>query len=171
MRVHMSTFSLQRQNCGEVQVLSFNGSLDNDASCRVAHVLAHLHEQHHRRVILDLARLSSATTMSLARLLVSAREFHRHGGELKLAGMSSRLARAAELAGFDRGKDFAPDVATALKAMAPGSETTVTPAAPRQATRHGPPAGLNQASPPSHARFLRRKLARREPVSARPPAT
>lgn len=125
----MSTFSVQRMNCGEVQVLSFNGSLDHDAAGRVAHELAHLREQNHRRVILDLAWLSSATTLSLARLLVSAREFHRHGGELKLAGMSARLARAAELAGFDRRKDFAPDVATALKAMAPAAQTTATPAA------------------------------------------
>lgn len=128
MRVPMSTFSVQRMNYGEVQVLSFNGGLDNDASGRVAHELAHLREQNHRRVILDLAWLSSATSMSLARLLVSAREFHRHGGELKLAGMSPRLAHAAELAGFDRRKDFAPDVATALRAMAEAARTTATPA-------------------------------------------
>jgi anti-anti-sigma factor len=118
----MSNFNLQRMNQGEVQVLSFSGCLSNDESCRVDKELAHLLEQKHRRVILDLALLSSATTMSLARLLVCAREFHRHGGELKLAGLSVSVKHLAELAGFDRRKDFAADVATALKAMSQPSE-------------------------------------------------
>jgi len=109
-------------NRSEVQILSFSGGLDNDAFFRVDAELAHLLEQKHRRVILDLALLSSATTMSLARLLVCAREFHRHGGELKLAGMSPSLRRLAELAGFDRRKDFATDLAAALKAMSGPSD-------------------------------------------------
>lgn len=104
-------------NHGEVQVLSFSGGLGNDESCQVHKELTHLLEQKHRRVILDLAQISSATTMSLARLLVCGREFRRHGGELKLVGLSVSLKHLAELAGFDRRKDFAPDVATALKAM------------------------------------------------------
>jgi anti-anti-sigma factor len=115
-------FSLQRINQGEVQVLSLGGGLGNDESCQVHKELAHLLEQKHRRVILDLALLSSATTMSLARLLVCGREFRRHGGELKLMGLSASLKHVAELAGFDRRKDFATDVATALKAMSQPSE-------------------------------------------------
>jgi anti-anti-sigma factor len=125
----MSNFNLQRMNRGDVQILSFSGGLDGDASCRVEKELARLLEQKHRRVILDLALLSSATAMSLARLLVCAREFRRHGGELKLAGMSLSFRRLVELAGFDRRKDFAPDVATALKAMSQpsvvGAESTL----------------------------------------------
>lgn len=117
----MSAFNLQRVNHGEVQILSVSGGLDSDASCRVDKELGHLLEQKHRRVILDLSLLASATTMSLARLLVCAREFRRHGGELKLAGLSTSLKHLAELAGFDRRKDFSPEVATALKAMCPAS--------------------------------------------------
>lgn len=109
-------------NQGEVQILSFSGGMDNDASGRVDKELAHLLEQKNRRAILDLTMLSSATTISLARFLVRARELHRHGGELKLVGLSSSFRRVAELAGFDQRKDFAPDVATALKAMSQPSE-------------------------------------------------
>lgn len=105
-----------------MEVLSLVGGLDNDASCGVDRELAHLLEQKHHRVILDMAQISSVTTMSLARLLVCGREFRRHGGELKLAGLSNSLKHLAELAGFDRRKDFAPDVATALKAMSRPSE-------------------------------------------------
>ena len=105
-----------------MQVLSLGGGLGSDESCQVNKELTHLLEQKHRRLILDLTRISSATTMSLARLLVCTREFHRHGGELKLAGMSPSLRRLAELAGFDRRKDFAADVAAALKAMSGMSE-------------------------------------------------
>jgi len=91
--------------------------MTNDEFARVDRELAHLLEQEYRRAILDLTLLTSATTMSLARLLVCAREFRRHGGELKLAGLSPWLRRMAEMAGFDRKKDFAADVAAALKAM------------------------------------------------------
>ncbi len=110
-------FNLQRINQGEVQILSLGGHMSNDEFGRVDGELAHLLEQKHRRVILDLTLLSSATTMSLARLLVCGREFRRHGGELKLAGLSPWLRRMAELSGFDGKNDFATDLATALKAM------------------------------------------------------
>lgn len=124
----MSTFNFQRVNHGEVQILSLSGGMDNDASCRVDKELGHLLEQKHRRVILDLALLTSATTMSLARLLVCAREFRRHGDELKLAGLSTSLKHVAELAGFDRRKDFALDVAAALKAMSLPSDAEASSA-------------------------------------------
>jgi anti-anti-sigma regulatory factor len=100
-----------------VQILALNGCMSNGEFGRVDRELGHVLDQKHRRVILDLALLSSATTMSLARLLVSGREFRRHGGELKLTGLSPWLGHLAELAGFDRRKDFAADVLTALRAM------------------------------------------------------
>lgn len=121
----MTGFNLQRINQGEVQILSLSGYLGNDEFCRVDRELAHLLEQRHRRVILDLAMLSCATTMSLARLLVCGREFRRHGGELKLVGLSVSLKHLAELAGFDRRKDFSTDGAAALKAMSQPSEVKV----------------------------------------------
>jgi anti-sigma B factor antagonist len=111
-------FSLQQINQGEVQILALSGCMSNGEFGRVDQELAHALEQKHRRVILDLALLSSATTMSLARLLVSGREFRRLGGELKLAGLSPWLRHLAELAGFDRENDFAADVPTAFRAMA-----------------------------------------------------
>ncbi len=97
-----------------MQILSLRGHLSNDEFGRVDSELTHLLEQKHSRVILDLTLLSSATTMSLARLLICGCEFRRHGGELKLAGLSPWLRHVAELAGFDRKRDFAPDVAAAL---------------------------------------------------------
>jgi len=113
----MTVFNLQRINQGEVHILSLSGHMGNDEFCRVDRELAHLLEQKHRRAILDLALLSSATRMSLARLLVCGREFRRHGGELKLVGLSTSLRRIVEVAGFDREKDLAADVAAALKTM------------------------------------------------------
>ena len=112
-------FNLQETTQGEVQVLLFSGCLSNDESYRVDRELARLLDQKHRRVILDLSLLSSATTMSLARLLVCAREFRGQGGELKLVGWSTSLKHLAELAGFDGKKDFAADVTTALQSMSP----------------------------------------------------
>ena len=87
--------------------------------------LTRLLELKQRRVILDLTLLSSATTMSLARLLVCGREFRRHGGELKLVGLSASLKHAAELAGFDGREDFTVDVMTALQAMSQPSAVKV----------------------------------------------
>lgn len=118
----MRAFNLQRLDHGEVQNLSVSGGMDNDASNRVGKVLVPLLEQKPRREILDLCLLSTTSTMSLARLMVSAREFRRHGGELDLAGLATLLKLLAVLAEFARRKDFAPDMATALKAMSPTSE-------------------------------------------------
>lgn len=112
-----SRFNLQRIHHGDVQILLLSGHLSNDEFGRVDHELVHLLEQKYHRVILDLTLLSSATTMSLARLLICGCEFRRHGGELRLAGLSPCLRHMAELAGFDRKKDFAADVMTALEAM------------------------------------------------------
>lgn len=99
------------------------GYMGDDEFLRVNRELAQLRSERHRRVILHLALLSSATRMSLARLLVCAREFQRHGGELKLAGLSPSLRHLAELEGFDKKADFQPDVATALKSFSQSPAT------------------------------------------------
>lgn len=119
----MTEFNLQQTNKGEVQILSLSGYMGNAEFCQVDRKLAGFLEHGHRRVILDLARLSFATSASLARLLVCAREFRRHRGELKLAGLSPFLSRLAGLAGFGKRKDVEADVASALKAMSQMSKT------------------------------------------------
>lgn len=116
-RAQITEFNLQRIDQGEVQILSLNGYMGNDEFSQVDRELSRLLEQKDRRVILDLGLLSFATTMNLARLRMCGREFRRRGGELKLAGPSPWLSHLAVLAGFDRQKDFEPDVATALKAI------------------------------------------------------
>ena len=124
----MTEFNLQRINRSEVQILSLIGYMGNDEFSRVHRELSHLLEQGHLRVVLDLASLSFATTMSLARLLVCAREFRRRGGELRMAGLSPFLSRLALLAGFGRKHDLEADVPTALKAIAqPRREKTNRP--------------------------------------------
>ena len=97
--IQMRNFHLLRMNHGEVEVLSFIGRLGDDEYGRVDKELAQLLEQKHRRVILDLALLSSAATLSVARLLVRGLEFCRHGGELKLVGLSAPLKHSAEIGG------------------------------------------------------------------------
>jgi hypothetical protein len=97
--------------------------MGDDEFLRVNRELAQLRSEGQRRVILHLALLSSATRMSLARLLVCAREFQRDGGELKLAGLSPSLRYLAELEGFDKRADFQPDLATALKSFSPSPPT------------------------------------------------
>lgn len=125
----MTEFNLRRINRSEVQILSLSGYMGNDEFSRVDRELAHLLEQGHCRVVLDLAKLSFATTMSLARLLVCAREFRRHGGELRMAGLSPFLSRLAMLAGFVRKNDLEADVASAFKAMSrpPGTKPSRPP--------------------------------------------
>ena len=102
---------------GEVRILSLSGCMGNAEFCEVDKVLARLREQKLRRVILDLTTLSFTTSVSLARFLVCGREFRRHAGELKLAGLSSWLSGLAKMAGFTK-RDFEPDVATAWQQMA-----------------------------------------------------
>jgi len=114
-----------------MQILSLSGTLNNGDFDRVDRALTNLLEHGQRRAVLDLALLSSATTMSLARLLVCAREFRRHGGELRLAGLFPRVSHWAELAGFDRKKDFVSDTTTALESLA--QETTAKTSNPSKA--------------------------------------
>ena len=94
-----------------------SGYLGNAEFREVAGVLSRLLEQKHHRVVLDLTTLTFTTTISLARFLVCGHEFRRHGGEMKIAGLSPWLARLAGMAGFAK-KDFEPDVATALQKLA-----------------------------------------------------
>jgi anti-sigma B factor antagonist len=129
-RAQIIAFTLQRIIQGDVQVVSIAGHMGNDEVCRVDTELAPLLQQGHRRVVLDLATLSSATAMSLARLFVCAQEFQRHGGQLKLAALSPRLRHIAELVGFDKKRDFQPDVAVALEAFRRLEETKA--ASPRK---------------------------------------
>lgn len=125
----MTDFKLQQITEGEVQILSLRGYMGNTEFREVANVLARLLEQKHRQVILDLTTLAFTTTISLARFLVCGREFRRHGGELKLVGLSPELSRLAKMAGFSERKDFEPNLATALKKVA-----AVTKEKPRQSS-------------------------------------
>jgi anti-anti-sigma factor len=120
-------FTLKQIKKGEVRILVLNGCLGNDEFCRVDEALALLLEQKHGCVVLDLKTLSFATARSLAQFLVCGREFRRHGGELKLVGLSHELSRLAEMAGFNAVNDFEPDMATALTKM-----STMGQAMPRQ---------------------------------------
>ncbi len=128
-----SLFNLQRVNEGDVPIVSASGCMGSDECHHVEKELRQLPEQKHRRVVLDCRMLTFMTSASLARLLVCGREFRRHRGELKLVGLSTSLRQAAELAGFDRRKDFAADVVTALKAMSQPSEVKPS-SAPKQRT-------------------------------------
>lgn len=117
-------FCVQRSEAGEVQILKIRGRMSNGDFARVELELEQVWEQGCRKVILDLSRLSYATTMSLARLLVCAREFRQRGCELKLAGLSPWLKHLAELAGFERERDFSENSATASQAMSPPVEAS-----------------------------------------------
>jgi len=113
----MTEFKLQHITEGEVRILSLSGYMGNAEFCQVDGEPADLLKHGHQRVIVDLARLSFTTSISLARLLVCAREFNRHGGELKLVGLSPFLSRLAGLAGFGKKKQLEADVEGALQAM------------------------------------------------------
>ena len=116
-RAQFAEFKFQQITEGEVRILSLSGYLGNAEFREVAGVLSRLLEQKHHRVVLDLTTLTFTTTISLARFLVCGHEFRRHGGEMKIAGLSPWLARLAGMAGFAK-KDFEPDVATALQKLA-----------------------------------------------------
>ena len=116
-------FKLQQSTSGEARILSLSGYLGNAEFREVAKVLAQLLEQKQRQVVLGLAALSFTTSVSLARFLVCGREFQRHGGQLKIAGLSPWLTRLAGMAGFAR-KDFEPDVEVAVQRMAQGIKVT-----------------------------------------------
>lgn len=118
-RVQTDEFKLQQSTASEARILSLSGYLGNAEFREVAQVLAQLLEQKQRQVVLDLTALSFTTSVSLARFLVCGREFQRHGGQLKIAGLSPELMRLAGMAGFAI-KDFEPDVGTAVQRMAPG---------------------------------------------------
>lgn len=128
-RAQITEFKLRQITEGEVRILSLSGYLGNAEFREVADVLSRLLEQKHRRVILDLTTLAFTTTISLARFLVCGREFRRHGGELKLVGLSPELSRLAKMAGFSERKDFDPDLTTALKKLAQTSKAKPSPAA------------------------------------------
>jgi anti-anti-sigma factor len=117
-RAQMTEFKLQHTTAGEVRIVSLCGYMGNAEFCQVDGELATLLKQGHHRVIVDLAQLSFTTSISLARLQVCAREFNRHGGELKFAGLSPFLSRLAGLAGFGKKKHLEADVEGALQAMA-----------------------------------------------------
>ena len=128
-RAQITEFKLRQITEGAVQILSLSGYMGNAEFREVANVLSRLLEQKHRRVILDLTTLAFTTTISLARFLVCGREFRRHGGELKLVGLSPELSRLAKMAGFSEKKDFEPDLTTALKKAAEMSKAKPRPAA------------------------------------------
>lgn len=121
-RAQTDEFKLQQSIVGEARILSLSGYMGNAEFREAARVLEQLLELKQRRVVLDLTALSFTTSVSLARFLVCGREFQRHGGQLKIAGLSPWLTRLARMAGFAR-KDFEPDLATAVRRLAQGIKT------------------------------------------------
>ena len=131
-RAQTTEFKLQQITEGEVQILSLRGYMGNAEFREAANVLARLLEQKHRRVSLNLTTLAFTATVSFARFLVCGREFRRHGGELKLVGLSPELSRLAKMAGFGEKKDFEPDLTTALKRLAQAAKPKPSLAAKRK---------------------------------------
>ena len=128
----MSKFKLHQSYQGEVHILSLTGYMGNAEFCQVDNALGQLRAQNQDRVILDLTKLSFTTSASLARFRGRGREFRRLGGQLKLAGLSPELTRFAEWAGLSAQNALEPDVATALKVMAPGAKRKPRPSPKRK---------------------------------------
>jgi anti-anti-sigma factor len=114
---HASSFNLRRASENDVQVVLVSGCMGNNDCHRVEEELRHLLEQKHRRAVLDCGQLAFITSPSLARLFVCAQEFRRHGGQIRLAGLSSVASRMAQLVGFNKKTELQLDVATALKSF------------------------------------------------------
>ena len=125
------SFSMQRLNRGDVQIVAVSGYMGNDECHRVEEELTRLLDEEHQRVILECSALTFATAMSLARLLVVARSFHKRTGALRLAGLSPSITRLAQTAGFTNEMELHRDVPAAMKSLAPPALPRTTRSAPK----------------------------------------
>jgi anti-anti-sigma regulatory factor len=70
-----------------------------------------------RAVVLDCSQVSCITNSGLTNLRDYAQELHKHGGQLRLAGLPQGARYNAQLVGFDNETVRQPDVAAALKSL------------------------------------------------------
>jgi anti-anti-sigma factor len=117
----ISTFSLQRVHQGDVEIVAVNGDMGIEEYYQLEKQLRHLLDEEHRRVVLDCKALTFVTGASLARLCLCTREFRRHGGQFRLAGLRPAVNRRAQLVGFDIESELLPDLPAALKSLAPAT--------------------------------------------------
>jgi anti-anti-sigma factor len=88
---------------GALDIIRFDGALDTQSFPRLENIFKHLTDDRRHRIILDFSNLDYINSASLGALIGFARKVREQpGGDLKLAGLSTKIAGIVNLLGFDK---------------------------------------------------------------------
>lgn len=88
---------------GALDIIRFDGALDTQSFPRLENIFKRLTEEQRHHIILDFSTLDYINSASLGALIGFARKVREQpGGDLKLAGLSTKISGIVNLLGFDK---------------------------------------------------------------------
>lgn len=106
-------FSTQQH--GNVTVLTLESTnVDTSNVAEMERALQVLISEAQSQVVIDLSQLTFVSSAGLRSLLIAAKQARKHGGDLRLAGATPKVAYIFELVGMKSIFRFYTDVANAV---------------------------------------------------------
>jgi len=115
-----------------VMLLALDGGLDHTTTALFISQMDGLMEEGAARVVVDLGRLSYASSWGLAAMVRVHHHYAARGGRIAFANLHSAIATVLRLSHLDRLFDLYATVEEAVRALTPDPEAG--PASPRKTT-------------------------------------
>jgi len=110
-----------------VRLLALDGGLDHTTTDEFVRKMDALLEDDSRHLVLDLSRLTYASSLGLAALVQVHHHFAGRGGRIAFANLHSAVATVLHAVRLDRLFDLYPTVEEAVRSLAPASDASGSP--------------------------------------------
>ncbi|HVT04087.1 MAG TPA: STAS domain-containing protein [Thermoanaerobaculia bacterium] len=108
-------FSISRSSEGELVVLALSGFLDAHTAPEFEKAIQHEIDSGHFQVIVDCAGLTYISSAGLGVFMGFIEEIRERGGDIKICGLTPKVAQVFEILGFPALYDIVNDVPAAIQ--------------------------------------------------------
>lgn len=98
----MNNFQLTHEKHGFIEVVHMAGALDMNSFSRVEDFCTKEFQQRHYAVLLDCKEVDYFSSIGIGVLVGLAKQFRKHGGDLKLVNVTKRVHNVLEVLGFTK---------------------------------------------------------------------
>jgi anti-sigma B factor antagonist len=111
-------FSIARSNQGELTVLTLSGYLDAHTAPEFESAIEGELEAGHVQLIVDCTSLTYISSAGLGVFMGFIEEIRERGGDIKICGLSPKVAQVFDILGFPALYDIVADVPAAVRCFA-----------------------------------------------------
>ena len=111
-------FAVTRSSEGDLTVLALEGFLDAHTAPEFENAVQNEIDRDHVQIIVDCARLTYISSAGLGVFMGFIEELRERGGDIKICGLTPKVAQVFEILGFPALYDIVEDVPAAVRRFA-----------------------------------------------------